>query len=72
MVIEKIDLLETKVKQLIEALGKARGERDGLSLRLDETVQRLKESERNYGALDEEWRIVRAKIEKILKHLDEV
>ncbi len=72
MVIEKIDLLETKVKQLIEALGKIRNERDDLSRRLEENARRLKESERAYGTLNEEWRLIRSKVEKILGHLDSI
>lgn len=72
MVMEKIDLLETKVKQLIEALGKVRDERDQLSRDLEKIAQRLKERNQAYETLNEEWRLVRVKIEKILGHLDSV
>lgn len=67
---DRIDLLETKVKQMIEMVQVLRDENRDLTERLQAAEGRLKEASEERGVLDRERDEVRGRIEQLLGELE--
>lgn len=70
MALEKLEVLSSRVQQLIEAVKKLKEEKNLLEDRLQTINKHLTQSEQSRERLKQERTLIKNKIEKILGELD--